>query len=845
MQLKIAIGLLSTCLLGCNNQPASLENPTEVGNFSSKNEIDFSSWPKQSSPLQRDGQIEQRITDLLNKMTLEEKVGQVIQADIGSVTPAEAAQYNLGSILNGGNSAPNNDNRSKAEDWLSLADEFWAASVDTSDGGVGIPTIWGIDAVHGHNNVVGATIFPHNIGLGAANDAQLMRKIGQVTAKEILVTGIDWTFAPTLAVVRNDRWGRTYESYSEDPQRIAEYAGPLVEGLQGAVGTDEFLGQQGILATAKHFLGDGGTKDGIDQGDNQSTERQMREIHGAGYPPAIQAGAQVVMASYNSWHGQKMHGYKEMLTGVLVDRMGFDGFVVGDWNGHGQVKGCTNVSCPQAFNAGLDMFMAPDSWKDLYHNTLQQVKSGQISQRRLDQAVSRILRVKLRAGVFEAPKPSERPFAGQFELLGSNEHRQVAREAVRKSLVLLKNNGQLLPLDPTAKVLVTGPGADDIGMQSGGWTLSWQGTGNDNSHFPHGQSIFAGIQEVVSKSGGQAYLSENGQYRDKPDVAIVVFGEQPYAEFQGDRTHLDLATSTGLDLLKQFKQRDIPTVAIFLSGRPMWVNPELNQSDAFIAAWLPGSEGGGVADVLFSDKQGASHYDFTGRLTFSWPKVPDDTQLNVGDDNYDPLFAYGYGLSMADNQPLGPLNETVTSPLSTAHLNAYLYAGDPVSPWQMVLVDEGGRSQITSSIQSSTTGAINALAKDDLAQEDTLLLTFNGTGRLAIEGDPIDISRSAGASMSMQVEYQVLSMAQQTHASIILSCGQDCQGSLSVTDSLRENIGKGWQSGLIELACFAEKGADLRHIRSPFALAVDKGELRIQMRSVKLVTNRSDSRCAL
>ncbi len=841
----MSFACLSTLMLiGCMDSSKTI-TVTESQSSSQGHKVNPENWPKSTSPIPRNSQIEARVQELLGKMTLEEKVGQVIQADIGSVTPEEAAKYHLGSILNGGNSAPNNDNRTAAENWLALADAFWLASVDTQDGGVGIPIIWGTDAVHGHNNIVGATVFPHNIGLGAANDPMLMKRIGQVTAAEIRVTGIDWTFAPTLAVVRDDRWGRTYESYSEDPQRIAEYAAPLVEGLQGTLGNDDFLNDQHVLATAKHFLGDGGTVDGIDQGDNQSTEAQMRDIHAAGYPPAIQAGAQVVMASYNSWFGKKMHGSKAFLTDVLVDRMGFDGFVVGDWNGHGQVLGCSKVSCPQAFNAGLDMFMAPDSWQDLYENTLDQVKSGLISMDRLDQAVERILRVKLRAGLFEAGKPSERPLAGKFELLGSTEHRQVAREAVRKSLVLLKNNGPLLPLNPATKVLVAGEGADNIGMQSGGWTLSWQGTGNANSHFPNGQSIYAGIAEMVNAAGGAVELSVEGEYKVKPDVAIAIFGEQPYAEFQGDRAHLDFASEKGLSLLTQLREQGIPTVAVFLSGRPMWVNPELNQSDAFVAAWLPGTEGGGIADLLFTQADGTTQHDFTGRLSFSWPATPQDAQLNYGEQPYQPLFPLGYGLSYADSKSLGVLNEQVDATVETAYLRSYVYAGDPVAPWNMLLQDATGEQLLTSSIQTSTEGTIEAVATDDMTQEDTIVLNFSGPGALKVKGEAIDLTDATALNRSMQVEYQVLDWTAETQVNLTMECGEGCSAAIDVSQSLADKNGKGWQSGLVHLSCFANAGADMQKITSPFALVVKRGAVKVQLRSVMLISNQSETPCSL
>ena len=800
-------------------------------------------WPSQQSPLTVNREHEKKIAALLNAMTVEEKVGQIIQADINSVTPNEVREYYLGAVLNGGNSAPENNNRASAEKWLALADKFWLASTDKSDGRVGIPLLWGSDAVHGHNNIVGATIFPHNIGLGAANDPLLMAKIGKVTATEMRVTGLDWTFAPTLAVARNSRWGRTYESFSEDPAIVASYAEPLVSGIQGKVNTDQFLNSHHIISTAKHFIGDGGTLNGQDQGDNVDDQITMRDVHGAGYPPAIQAGVQVIMASFNSWHGIKMHGHKTMLTDVLVDQMGFDGFVVGDWNGHGQVEGCTNVSCANAFNAGLDMFMAPDSWKQLYQNTLEQVKSGEITLARLDQAVARILRVKLRAGLFDAGLPSSRPLAGNYKLLGSESHRAVAREAVRKSLVLLKNNRQLIPLSPNQRILVAGTAADNIGQASGGWTLSWQGTGNANSDFPNGQSILAAIKEAVTDSQGTVDYHPEGEFEVRPDVAIVVFGEQPYAEFQGDRPHVDFTDNTGLEVLKKFKALNIPTVSIFISGRPLWVNPEINASDAFIAAWLPGSEGGGIADVIMRNEQEKIEHDFVGRLSFSWPKSADQEVLNAEGADYDPLFALGYGLSVTDNVNVEQLNETQVATLSDYHISNFLLSGAAVSPWRLVLSDAKGRSQYLQGTSSSAGGNISVESADYLAQEDSIIVNWLGQGRFLMEGEPVDLERQSNGDMAIQIDYRVLS-ANLQRASIKLGCENQCKSPLDVTKTLQEKAGDGWQQGFIKLSCFADIGADMKNIKVPFELEVI-GSASIQLNKIKVVANQGQASCQL
>jgi beta-glucosidase len=613
-------------------------------------------WPKLHPALARDPQLESRVERLLSRLTPAQKVGQLIQADIGSITPDDLRHYPLGSILNGGNSSPRDDKLAAPSEWLALADRFYDAAMASSP--IGLPLLWGTDAVHGHNNIPGATIFPHNIGLGAARDPELIGRIGAITALEVRVTGLDWAFSPTVAVVRDVRWGRTYESYGEDPALVREYAAAMVAGLQGAAGTPQFLDAAHVLATPKHFLGDGGTEDGRDQGDNRVPESELRDVDAAGYEAAITAGAQTVMVSYSSWHGVKMHGNYALLTSVLRGRMGFDGLLLGDWNGHAQLPGCTAVRCAAAIDAGIDVLMAPDGWRELHENTLGQVRSGEIPTTRLDEAVRRVLRVKLRAHLDAAGRPSSRPYAGHYELLGAPAHRAVARQAVRESLVLLKNRDHLLPLSPRVHVLVAGDAADSIARQSGGWTIDWQGT-EPNQDFPHGETVYAGIARCVQAAGGSATLSPGGEFTTRPEVAIVVFGEHPYAEGAGDVATLEYSPGDKHDLalLRRLRAQDIPVVAVFLSGRPLWVNAELNASDSFVAAWLPGPEGGGIADVLFRSADGAVRYDFRGRLPFSWPrsKLPPARGQRGGEP---PLFAYGYGLSYSEDGYLPRLPES-------------------------------------------------------------------------------------------------------------------------------------------------------------------------------------------
>ena len=782
-------------------------------------------WPKAASPATiTDAKTEAFITKLMSQMTVEEKVAQTIQADGASITPEELKKYRLGSVLVGGNSAPDGNDRASAQRWIEWINAFRAAALDNRGGHQEIPIIFGVDAVHGHNNVVGATIFPHNIGLGAARDPDLIRRIGEATAQEMAATGADWTFGPTVAVPRDVRWGRTYEGYAEDPEVVKTYAGPMTLGLQGALVAGKPLATGHIAGSAKHFLGDGGTDGGKDQGDAKLPETELIRLHNAGYPPAIDAGILSVMVSFSSWNGVKHTGNKSLLTDVLKGRMGFEGFVVGDWNAHGQVEGCTNTSCAQAYNAGMDMIMAPDSWKGLYDNTLAQVKAGQIPMARIDDAVRRILRVKVKAGLFE----NKRPLEGKLELLGAPEHRAIAREAVRKSLVLLKNEG-VLPLKSSARVLVAGDGADDIGKAAGGWTLTWQGTGNKNSDFPHGQSIFGGIAEAVKAGGGSAELSTTGDYKQKPDVAIVVFGENPYAEFQGDIATAEYqpGDKTDLALLKKLKAQGIPVVSVFLSGRPLWTNPEINASDAFVAAWLPGSEGGGVADVLIGDAAGKPRFDFTGKLSYSWPKRADQEPLNVGDKGYDPLFAYGYGLSYAKPGKVAALSEEsgVTS-AAAVNVDRYFIAGRSPSPWTL-----------------TTSGAVATKTIDAGAQENArqAVWTGEGQGLLAISGRPVDLSRQTTGDMAVMLRYRV-DASPEKPVSMAIGCGESCGATVDVTSTFSgAKLGE-WRTAKIKLSCFKAKGVDMTRVTAPFAL-MTTGRMSITFTEIRLASNEGDAVC--
>lgn len=814
MAMLLASAMLTTL-------PAAARAQTAPGSA----EANPSDWPARVASIPADPAIETRIDALLAAMSLEQKVGQIIQADIASVTPEEVHRYHLGSVLNGGNSDPGGRYNAPARDWLTLADQFYAASMKPDGKLPRIPVIWGSDAVHGHNNVVGATLFPHNIGLGAARNPDLIRRIGRATAIEMRVTGLDWTFAPTLAVVRDDRWGRTYEGFGESPEIATAYAAPLIEGLQGKVGDKDWLRGPHIIATAKHFLGDGGTRYGKDQGDTQIDEAGLRDLFSPPYLPALDAGVQSVMVSFSSWNGAKMHGNRSLLTGVVKDRWNFDGFLVGDWNGHGQVTGCTATSCAPSIKAGLDMFMAPDSWRDLYAATLKQAQDGTLPMARLDDAVRRILRVKLRAGLFEAGKPSSRPYAGRWDLLGGAEHRALAREAVRESLVLLKNANGLLPLKPGGTILVAGDGADNLTKQTGGWTLSWQGTGTNPSDFPNAESIWQGIAASVKAAGGTATLSPDGRFTGKPDAAIVVFGEDPYAEFQGDRPDVGYDDAANLALLRRLKAAGVPTVAVFLSGRAMWVNPFLNASDAFVAAWLPGSEGGGIADVLFGKA------DFRGKLPYSWPRSSDQTAVNVGDADYNPLFPYGYGLKFADRGDLPQLDETRATAASGD--SGVLFAAGKPGAGRRLLLGRPGELAANPGPE-----LIDARPADRTAQEDSVRIRWTGKGNAVaaiVQDAPVDLTRESNGELALELEFRV-NAAPSAEVALVMGCGAGCGGGFPLRAALTQAAATGrWTRLAVPLRCFEKAGVDMKRVQTPLQIATP-GSLDLTISSARITS---------
>lgn len=602
----------------------------------------------------QDPVIRQKAKSLLARMSLEQKIGQMTLTERLSVTPADVRDFHLGGVLSGSGSCPGSN---RPEDWVAMNDAYWAASMSEDEKRLAIPLLYGVDAIHGHNNVRGATIFPHNIGLGAANDHDLLKRVASVTAREVLATGVDWTFAPNLSVARDIHWGRTYESYSEDTGIVTSYAGEFIQALQADLGTD------GVVACIKHWVGDGGTTNGIDQGDVALSIDELENVHMRPYRQAIDAGALTIMASFSSWNGDKCHGHKFLLTDVLKTQWGFGGFVISDWDGIDYLSEDYHDAVALAVNAGIDMFMVSEDWKDFIAHLKRHVQRGSVSKKRIDEAVSRILKVKLAYGLFEKPRPQERAWSNHASF-GSSEHRSVAREAVRKSLVLLKNQNSLLPLAKNARVLVAGKNANNLGHQCGGFSIVWQGTCG-NEMVEGGTSVWEGIRQVAAN----ASLSQEDYGADADpalhDAAIVVIGEHPYAEGLGDVREgnhliveagsqikgsinvlrpygktLELASLHPEDLrtIRTITEKGIPAVVVMISGRPLVVDRELEASSAFVAAWLPGSEGQGIADVLFGD------FDFHGKLSFSWPgnSVNAPTRHHK---NHAPLFPRGYGMT--------------------------------------------------------------------------------------------------------------------------------------------------------------------------------------------------------
>ncbi|KAJ0966361.1 hypothetical protein J5N97_027499 [Dioscorea zingiberensis] len=586
--------------------------------------------------------LNHRIEDLMKRMTLAEKIGQMTQIERTNASADVMKNYFIGSVLSGGGSVP--APKASAKDWIKMVNEIQGAALSTR---LGIPMIYGIDAVHGHNNVYNATIFPHNIGLGATRDPKLVRRIGVATALEVRATGIPYTFAPCIAVCRDPRWGRCYESYSED-HRVVQAMTEIIPGLQGDIPANSFkgvpyvAGNDKVAACAKHYVGDGGTHDGINENNTIINRHGLLSIHMPAYYHAIIKGVSTVMVSYSSWNGVKMHANRNMVTKFLKETLKFRGFVISDWQGIDRITTPPGAnytySVQEGVNAGIDMVMVPYDYPTFINDLTSLVNKNVIPMSRIDDAVRRILRVKFTMGLFENPYPNT-SFADQ---LGSREHRDLAREAVRKSLVLLKNgkksNEPILPIPKkTSNILVTGTHANNLGYQCGGWTIEWQGGSGD---ITVGTTILDAIKSTVDHTTTVIY-SENPDANfvktNDFSYAIVVVGETPYAETFGDSLNLTIPEPGPTTI--QTVCGAIKCVVVIISGRPVVIEPYINSIDALVAAWLPGTEGQGVADVLFGD------YGFSGKLPRTWFKSVDQLPMNVGDKHYDPLFPFGFGLS--------------------------------------------------------------------------------------------------------------------------------------------------------------------------------------------------------
>jgi beta-glucosidase len=569
--------------------------------------------------------VADRVSDLLGRMSLDEKIGQMTQAERAAVTTSDVTGFRLGSVLSGGGSAPSPNN---ATSWANMYDGFQNAARATP---LGIPILYGADAVHGHNNVVGATIFPHNIGLGATRDPGLVQNIGRATAEEVAGTGVNWDFAPCVCVARNDRWGRTYESFGEKP----ELAGSMTSVITGLQGTTLGGAPASVLATAKHYVGDGGTTGGTDQGNTQLSEAELRAIHLPPFQAAVQRGVGSVMISFSSWNGAKMHGNQFLITTVLKGELGFSGFVISDWDGINQIDGATGLSAADvrtAVNAGIDMVMVPNSWQTFIGLLRTEVQAGRVPMARVDDANRRILTKKFELGLFEHPL-TDRTFTGT---VGSAAHRALARTAVARSQVVLKNAGNVLPLArDNNKIFVAGKSADNIGNQSGGWTVSWQGASGNTTP---GTSILQGIRNTAGPTSTVTFSQNGGGIDSSYKVAIAVVGETPYAEGQGDRPGAMGLDTTDLNTINTLRASGVPVVVLLVSGRPLDIASQVPNWNGLVASWLPGTEGQGVADVLFN----VAHP--TGTLPVTWMTSASQQPINDGDGKT-PLFPYGFGLT--------------------------------------------------------------------------------------------------------------------------------------------------------------------------------------------------------
>lgn len=820
-------GLLSVSMLNFTGA-ANAEN-------TAKNKAEhLKDWPHIKSAIAKDPKMEAEIAKIVAGMTLEQKIGQMTQPEIKAITPDQVRQYYIGSVLNGGGSWPQMNKYATAADWVKLSDAYYNASMAT-DMAVKIPVIWGIDAVHGNNNVYGATLFPHNVGLGATRNPKLIEKIGEAVAKSVRATGINWIFAPTLAVSTDYRWGRAYEGFSQDVSIVKEYGAAYVRGMQGNLNEDK-----NAIATAKHFIGDGGTHHGVDRGVNQSSLVDMINIHGQGYYGALAAGAQTVMATYNSWNDiaaknnqGKIHGSKMLLTEALKNKMGFDGFIISDWDGIAEVEGCSTDSCAQSINAGVDMIMVPDHWKAFIVNTIAQVKNGEIKISRIDDAVTRILRVKMRANMFNK-KPSDNIYAGKQDALQS---RDLARVAVRESLVLIKNNQQVLPIARDKKILVVGKSADSMTNQSGGWSLTWQGTENKETDYTSGETILSGIKKAVGEKNVQFSVNGEGVDISKFDIVISVIGETPYAEGFGDIDPSFTISHSArhpedFSVLKNVAGKGKPVVTLFVSGRPTYTNDIINMSDSFVAAWLPGSEGAGVADVIFKNEQGHIAHPMKGTLPFAWPNAV-CLKEEIIKNKSQQLFQVGYGLKYGKNADMTSLKIDDRKNCSAVSRFSINTANDQVTfPLRMTIGTRkftiGKDMTVNNEYESMSVKSIK------LGKYNGKQITWSGNGSFeAMAAFAKVIPDNVAKDGVLQFELQVKS-APSMPVKMTMDCGDKCLSSIDMTNHFRKIVGQKASTIKIPLSCFDQEGFSIKKVKSPFNILTE-GNLVASFANIEIV----------
>jgi beta-glucosidase len=850
----------------------------------------FTDWPKITPDVPPDPSIEVKVASILEQMTLEEKIGQMIQPEMQQLTPEEAGRYKFGSALNGAGVWPDRDKFTSAKQWAGVVDEYWSAVDDAYKGRpFRIPFMWACDAVHGHNNLYGATVFPHNIGLGATRDPDLIESIGRITAKEIAASGMDWTFAPTVAVPTDRRWGRYFEGYGENPEIAYAYAGRMVRGLQNVVGSNQ--ADQQVVASIKHWVGDGGTINGIDRGTANCSELELLNHHAMGYISALRAGAMVVMTSFSSWdhplnydhcpdegapYNYKMHGSRYLINDVLKNKMGFQGVIITDWDGHAEVSKCTLGDARYVFNAGVDILMveARQDWMSVYRNTVEDVGSGKISLNRIDDAVRRILRMKFHAHLWDKPRPIERSLVVKENATEWLKHREVARDAVRKSLVLLKNDNKVLPLARTSKVLLTGSGVDNIQKQTGGWSLSWQSTEITLDDFPHASTIAMATRSIVGEQNCVCDpLLERASIADF-DVAIVAIGEDAYAEMKGDirpwRTleyaALKPSYEKDLSIIKRLKKERITIVTILLSGRPLYVNEEINLSDAFIAAWLPGTEGNGITDLLFRADDGKVSHDFQGKLPVNWPtqkhsftvatslrsekfgRTTDDPPILDKDSSS--VFTYGYGLNYSQS-----IDSTVHR---TIHL--HLDRNDPLPSAEpefqpLQIFGEGAKDNLALRVAGNglwVGGDVSRTEPTDVllgnlhpisyaGENDGIAVSFNGRIASLYVQDCEQRTKDmrgyieAGAELVFEIK-----MVSHPKSNVLLAChdGYPSQGAVDITERLL-NLPLGvWSSIDVPLLKLAEAGSEFQHINTFFMLYTE-GSIAFDLGRVSWLINAS------